>query len=345
MLSLAGTGNGSDPNFFKKIDNIVLLPDGKVFCKFTDKLWGYVLYNPLTNVKSVDMANFEFATNSPSYGYGVLCADKKTVVFPPRNYKSPLIYNSENNTFITNSSWEEEIVSITTNRYLKGTLLQDGRIFFPPYFAQYGVIYNPVDDKMSKVNSVFSGGSTPAYNGAYLLPNGTVFLIAGTKAFAILDVNTLTVTDIPDLVNYKRYSNAILTADEFLLIFPEPGYSNTMLVYDYVSNSLVNTNSIMSYNSTCNGVTILSNGSVLASYSDGLYSIKIKENGSKIEKTRIHTNAEYNTNSRILSLLNGKVLIVPEGGNVSDKAYIYSPDIEVVPFHPSVYLSPFYNRN
>lgn len=345
MLSFAGTGSGSDPNFFKRIDNMVLLPDGNVFCKFTNKLWGYSIYNPLTNARGIDFANYEMATSSPSYGRGVLCADKKTVIFPPRNHYKPLIYKVDANTFITTSTWEEETTLVTTNRYLGGTLTNDGRLFFPPYYAQYGALYSPSDDKMTKITSVFSGGSTPAYNGAYLLPNGLIFLLAGTKPFALFDLNTYTLTDIPELINYKRYMFACMTADEFLLLFPEPGYNNPMLVYDYASNSLVNQNPIMSSNSSCYGATILPNGSVLCMYQDGLYSIKIKENGSRIEKTRLHSNTEFNYVSKMVPLLNGKVLIVSEGGNPEHKAWIYSPDIEVVPFHPSVYLSPFYNRN
>lgn len=345
MLSFAGTGAGSDPNFLKRIDNMVLLPDGNVFCKFTDKFWGYAIYNPLTNARSADFANHEMANTSPSYGKGVLAADKKTVIFPPRNFYKPLIYNSNTNAFTTNSTWEEETAIVTTNRYLGGTLTNDGRVFFPPYNAQYGALYSLSDDKMTKITSVFSGGSTPAYNGAYLLPNGLIFLLAGTKPFALFDLNTYTLTDVPELVNYKRYMFACMTADEFLLLFPEPGYSNPMLLYDYASNSLVNQNSIMSFNSHCYGATILANGGVLAIFTDGLYQIKIKENGNKIEKTRLHASTEFNYVSKMIPLLNGKVLIVSEGGNPEHKAWIYSSDIEVVPFHPSVYLSPFYNRS
>ena len=72
MLFVADSGA-----FLKRIDNMVLLPDGNVFCKFTEKTWGYSIYNPLTNLRGADFANHEYATNSPSYGKGVLCADKK----------------------------------------------------------------------------------------------------------------------------------------------------------------------------------------------------------------------------------------------------------------------------
>ena len=345
MLSLAGTGSGSDPDFLKKIENMVLLADGQVFLKFTDKLWGYSKFNPLTNSRSIDFANHEYATNSPSYGKGVLCADKKTVVFPPRNYHKPLIYNHETGVFNTTSSWTEETVTVTTNRYLAGTLMPDGRVFFPPYHAQYAAIYNPDDDTVRKITSVFSGGSTPAYNGAYLLPNGLIFLIAGTKRFALFDISTFVVTEITDLVNYTRYHHAVMTVDEFLVVFPENGYNNETLIYDYASNTLVNTDNIATFETVCYGSTLAPNGSILCLLGDGLYSVKIKSNGTKVEKNKVHTNSELNVNSRIISLLDGRILIIPEGGTVSDIARIYSSDIELVPFHSSVYLSPFYNRN
>jgi len=36
MLFVADSGA-----FLKRIDNMVLLADGNVFCKFTEKTWGY----------------------------------------------------------------------------------------------------------------------------------------------------------------------------------------------------------------------------------------------------------------------------------------------------------------
>ena len=340
MLFVADSGA-----FLKRIDNMVLMPDGNVFCKFTEKTWGYSIYNPLTNLRGADFANHEYATNSPSYGKGVLCADKKTIVFPPRNWKQPLIYNSQANTFNITSAWEEEIITVTTNRYLGGTLLPDGRVFFPPYHAEYAAIYNPLDDSVQKITTVFSGGSTPAYNGAYLLPNGKIFLIAGTKAFALLDLGNLVLTEISELTNYKRYIHAVMTVDELLILFPEPGYNNKCLVYDYASNSLVNSNSIDPSDAACKGVSLLGNGSILALYPTGLWSIKIKNNGSLFEKTKLHLNTELDINSKMIGLLNGNSLIVPEGTGISNIPYIFKPGIDLVPFHPSVYLSPFYNRS
>jgi hypothetical protein len=108
---------------------------------------------------------------------------------------------------------------------------------------------------------------------------------------------------------------------------------------------LINSNSIDPNDATCKGVSLLGNGSILALYPTGLWSIKIKNNGSLFEKTKLHLNTELDINSKMIGLLNGNSLIVPEGTGVGNIPYIFKPGIDLIPFHPSVYLSPFYNRS
>lgn len=85
------------------------------------------------------------------------------------------------NTFIGNISFDYKPYTVKstfpggTNPYLSGIMMENGNIFFVPFNATAGQIYDPINDRIITPTGSYPGSA--AYSGAVLIHSGEVLLV------------------------------------------------------------------------------------------------------------------------------------------------------------------------
>lgn len=99
-----------------------------------------------------------------------------------------------------------------SNPYISGVLMADGRIFFCPFGATAGQVYDPVADRVTTPAGSYGGSS--AYSSGVLLQNGDVCLIPRNQACRVYSPTTNSVRTIgsaPSVAN--SYNSGVLLPD------------------------------------------------------------------------------------------------------------------------------------
>jgi len=160
------------------------------------------IYDPTTNNFSAAGGVVPTCTNN-NYGWfsGRLLADGR-VICAPNNADShgALIYDPVADTLTKTGvlNWHNAVPGDVLN-YSGGTLLPNGNIFFSPWCATYGIIYNPFDNTTQIIETLKTANSD-AYGGCALCEDGSVYLSGYNYTDKILrfqftqnfDNNTLT---------------------------------------------------------------------------------------------------------------------------------------------------------
>ena len=157
------------------------------------------IYNPSTN--SFTAAGGTIPTTTGGWFGGRLTAEGKVVAAPNNaNSTGALIYDPVANSHTTTGvlGWHNSSPGNVLN-YSGGTLLPNGNLFFPPWCASYGIIYNPYSNTTIQIKLISNTGIY-GYGGSSLLPNGDVYVCGYDYPDKILsyqhvkdfDMNTIT---------------------------------------------------------------------------------------------------------------------------------------------------------
>jgi microcystin-dependent protein len=148
---------------------------------------GYI-YNPTTN--NFDEAPGRFPATAGGWFGGRLTAEGKLVMAPNNNSSTgAAIFDPVAGTITTTGvlDWHNALPGNVLN-YSGGVLLQDGRLFFPPWCASKAIIYDPYLNTTLPVPSIASPTGDTGYGGCNLTVDGNVFALGYAQPSRILRI-------------------------------------------------------------------------------------------------------------------------------------------------------------
>ncbi len=231
----------------------VLMRDGRVFI---------VPYNAGT-ARIFDPSNGSVSTPAGTYpgAYtGVLLLDGRIFGVPKSGQTTAVLYDPASNTASTSAA----TFPGTSNSFLGGVRLLDGRVFCIPGRSSSGYLYDPTSDTLREIPSLFP---YPAVNdpfiGAILMPNGKVFCVPWNSLRAyIFDPVTMTTTSAPSSA-FRAFNSAVTMADGRVYCVPSATASTSALVYNYTSNTVSTSGTFSSVNGKFNGGSVLPDGRIV----------------------------------------------------------------------------------
>lgn len=122
-----------------------------------------------------------------------------------------------------------------SNLYLGGVLMEDGRIFFVPFSATSGQIYDPINDRIITPAGNYEGGN--ASSGGVLIHSGEVLIIPRSKSCKVYNPysnNVRTIGSAPAVAD-AFYSGVVMADGRVYCI---PGISTFAQVIDPKLNTI-----------------------------------------------------------------------------------------------------------
>ena len=168
----------------------VLLGDGQIMLIPYERNDGTLIYDPVTDTVHDLMSSLFTSPNGKSFHRGQLVHDGTYVIFTPYNST----YSLRVETDYPYDVYKLDALGapfIGNGAYSDAVLLPDGKVFFVPYNATTGVVYDPVKDKYTAVGGIFPGNNS--YLDGFLLSDGRVCMPPyGASNIAFYDPKTNT---------------------------------------------------------------------------------------------------------------------------------------------------------
>ena len=203
-----------------------------------------------------------------------------------------------------------------TSAYTGATIAPNGKIYFAPYTATTGIVFNPTDNSIGTFGPV-QGGAAGKNQGGILAPNGKIYIIPdNATAVTILDPSNNTVSSIIGPGGADKCAGGAIGSSGKIYCFPA-NVNNFIFVVN-PANDTISSISLPTTGGYSRPIT-LKDGRVFSNPIPG-YGITL----FRVVDPNTDTVSSYAiTDTSIIAgsflseqALNGKIFLVPNNGNV-----------------------------
>jgi streptogramin lyase len=203
-----------------------------------------------------------------------------------------------------------------TSAYTGGTVAPNGKIYFAPYTATTGIVFNPVNNSIGTFGPIQSNG-TGKNQGGILAPNGKIYIIPDNNTVVtVLDPSSDTVSSIVGPGGADKCAGGAIGSSGKIYCFPT-NVNNFIFVINPANNT-ISSISLPSTGGYGRPIT-LKDGRVFSNpipgYDITLFRVVDPTNDS-VSSYGISDTSLIAGSFLAEQALNGKIFLVPNNGNV-----------------------------